>query len=446
MKLSTKIELFIIFIVLIGCSPKQKTYNIGVSPTSKVTEYRTIKDITDKYSKFSDNKIQFKLNYGVDYTFEKNTTNLFKKNDDFAIIYNDTYNGNAEKNEKTKNIRTVLPISSKFLYIIHKKSLTFNNIEELFEGRKVAILSYDRKMILDALNDLGVDTTKMNIIKTQFDYSILDTNIKIDSLDYYNNYKKLAEMPYDIEVSFTPVNFYSKSRLTRFLKKHEDFTFFTLDDYKLYRQGSFVDGFCMKNKYYSPHIIPKGLFGNEPQNPILTIRQDLILITKDNVESEVVFDLVKFAIEKSGKIDMTLFGTNFENLNPAFPYHEGTLIFLNKAEPSLFERYGNKIVKYATGIGAFNTLIIYFFLWRKKRRKKELNNHYLKLLDYKEKFHNSEKRADLDKLYSEIRIIQIDMANQIKNEKIIVDENIRIINDLIQNLEDYYYLKINNLN
>ncbi|MFA6571193.1 MAG: hypothetical protein WCT77_08145 [Bacteroidota bacterium] len=440
------IKYFFLFILLIivACSGKKNSFNIAVSPDKKNPEYRSINSITENYSKYTDNKIKFNLKYGTAYTFDKNVNylNNKKENDDFAIIYNDIYNANDERIDKIKGVRTIFPISSKFLYIIYKKGIVFNNINELFEGKRLAILSYDKKLILGLLSDLGVDTSKVNAIKTQYDYSILDTNIRIDSLDFYNNYSKLVEMPYDIEVSFISVNFNFRGRLNKFFKKHDEFTFFSIDDYRLYKQGSFVDGFCEKKKFYSPYILPKGVFGNEPVEPILTIRQDLILIGKESLEEDVIFDFVKYAFEKSGRINMKLYGAALDNINPAFPYHEGTLIYLNKAEPTFLERYGDKLVKIAGGIGALSTVITSLILWRKKRRKKVMNQHYIKLLDYKEKLHKTNDKTELDRLYSEIRIIQLDMAHQIKNEKIIVDDNISIINSLIQSLEDYYYNKI----
>jgi TRAP-type uncharacterized transport system substrate-binding protein len=445
---ASKLLLFVLLIALVGgCSARKKGFNIAVSPDKKSPEYRRINSLTEAYNRFSENKVKFNLHTGPDYTFDKNVTHLVEKKstDDFAIIYNDIYNANDERIDKIKGIRTIFPISSKFLYIIHKRNLVFNNIAELFEGRRVAILSYDKKMIMGILNDFGVDTSKVNAIKTQYDYSLLDTNIKIDSLDFNNNYSKLDEMPYDIEVSFNPVNFSSRARLNKFFKKHDDFRFFSIDDYRLFKQGSFVDGFCQKNKFYSPYILPKGLYGSEPEEPILTIRQDLVLIGKASLEEEVVFDFVKYAFEKSGRIDMKLYGAALDNINPAFPYHEGTLIYLNKAEPTFIERYGEKSIKIAGGIAAFSTLITSFLLWRKKRRRKHMNKHYIQLLDYKEKLYKTNNRTTLDEYYAEIREIQMDLASQIQDERIIVDENITIINNLILSLEDYYYNKIDNL-
>jgi len=451
-----KLKLLLLLLVccITACSDKN-VYKVAVSPSKKIAEYSRLNKIYQKYKENHSGKFKLKLYDDISFQFSNNIKLLFDKSKDFdmAIVNNSGLNPKDSNSTDLKLVKVVLPISSRILYIAYNHDkISPKNISDLFNGKKAIILTYETDFVKSILSDFGVDLAKTNFMMTKFnandnsflqlDKSSQDSILKIDFL---RNYKTQKVLPYDIEIGFISHNGFTKSRLYNFIHSHKEFSLYSIDDYRMYNNGSFVEGFCLRNKYFTPYLLPKGTFGEYPESPILTLRQDFNLVAKDNVDDEFIYELVKTALENTDLIDLNLYGKDFNNINFAFPLHEGTKRYFDKNAPKFFEKYGSLIGKLGTGVGGFYTVIVAMMLWRKKRKRKVMNKDYQEVLDFQSKMISTTDIESLQQWYARIQDIQQTYHNLVIARKVLVDETFKLFIDTLNKNEQYLFDKITNL-
>jgi hypothetical protein len=456
MKSTYQFTLFIVIIIsVISCSDKQ-VYNVAVSPNKKMAEYRRLDKIFKKYSEKNGSKFQLKLKDSIDFQFSTNINLLLDNNSkyDMTIINNMSYTSKDSSSSDYDKVKVILPISSRILYIAYnKQKISTDNISELFKNRSVVILSYEIDFIKSVLTDLGVNISKTKFLKTKYnaeekafkklEKSIQDSILKID---YYKEYTKETPLPYDIEIGFITHNSFTKSRLYDFLNfRSEEFSLFSLDDYQMYRNGSFVEGFCLRNKYFTPYLLPKGTYGVFPEKPVLTLRQDFNLVAKENVDEEFIYEFVKTSLEETDLIDLNLYGKSFENINFSFGLHEGTKRYFDKNAPTFYEKYGELIGKIGTGVGGFYTVVVALLIWRKSRKRKIINADYQKILKIQSNINSANNIDELKEMYDNIQEIQNIYHNMLIEHKVLIDESFKIFIDTMNKNEKYLIDKITSL-
>ncbi|MBM2817052.1 MAG: hypothetical protein HW421_3814 [Ignavibacteria bacterium] len=449
--MKTAMTLLIALILLAGsaCSNK-KYFNVIGAPNKKMSEHSKLEKIKNKYAERMGKKFKFQLYSEKSYQFTTNMKLLAGSDKfDMAIINNSNYSSKDSLTDEYGHLKVVLPLSSRIMYIAYnKEKLEPASLEDLLEGNNVVILSYEIEFIKDILSDFGVDVSKVNFLESRYnteepkykkaDSSFLDS---LNKIDFYRMYRNKEVLPYDIEIGFVPYSFFTESRLYKFLNQHNEFSLFSLDDYHMFNSGSLVEGFCLRNKYFTPYLLPKGTYGEFPKSPILSIRQDYILIAKDYIDDELIYEFVKTAIEETDLIDLNLYGKSFNNINFAFPLHEGTKRYLDKNAPTFVEKYSDKLAKIGTGIGGFYTALVGFFLWRKRRNRRSINTDYQKVLDIQSKLQSPNDTDSLKEMYSELQAIQQEYHKKVLERKILIDETLKIFFDVI-NKNELYILEL----
>lgn len=444
-----KIKIFLIAIVSIAlfasCSNKNK-FKLAVSGSKKAPEFTKLEKINKKYIEEFGKKFTFELIADKAFLLTTNYKLLSKDSAyDMAVITNINYaRKDTLANENTK-IRAVLPINSRMFYIAYNKDkFAPNSIEELFENRNVAILSNETVFIKSILADFGVSIEKVNFIMSKSNIGDEETSkldsAKLDSInkiDFNRNYTQSATLPYDVEVGFASQNFSYGGRLQKFLDARQEFALYSLDDYRLYKSGSKAEGFCLRNKYFTPFLLPKGAYGEFPETPILTIREDFILAAREDVSDEFIYDFVKTAVEETDLIDMSLYGQNFENVNFSFPLHDGTKRYLDKNAPKFYEKYGELLGKIGTGIGGAYTALFGFLLWRKKNRRKTIIPDFQRAVDIRSKLNDNNSFEELEQMYAELQTMQHNYHLKVLEQKILVDETLQIFFDILNKNESF---------
>ncbi len=439
-----QIALYVCFAIsFISCTKEKKEIEILVAPSENYIEYKKMQRIKYQVSQKYGDEIDLKLVTKKNYNFLSDFNELFKKenNLELAIVTNTNYRKTNKiiDSFSLNNITTVLPISTKIFYILYRKNNYQTDINKLFYGKRVAILSYDIDFCKQLISDLGVDTNNCTFVETLYSNNLYDyknDSSTISNIDFYKGFVNFKQMPYDIEIGFTPFNNYSSSRLKKFLDYHNYFDFFSIDEVDLLNKGSILDAFCMKNQYYNPFIIPKELYGNKPKLPVLTFRIDNVLIARNGLDKNIIKNIVKIAVENSNSNDMALFGENFKNLNFYIPLNEGTISYLNRNELSIIENYFSLAGKIMSIVVALNTILISFLFWKKKRKKKTILNYYKLLIEYKKEIDNADKEIDLLQLENKLIDIQNNIFNLLYKDRVLIDESTKMTMDRLHLLID----------
>ncbi len=435
----------LVLISLLSCSNKNN-YDIAVSSSKRISEYSKLDKIIKKNYERVGKKFKAKLDTNTTFQFTNNVRHLMDSSKyDMAVITNNNYINKDTINNNHNQIRVVFPLSSRILYIAYnKEKLNPVSIEDLFVNSKVLILSNEKDFIQNILIDLGVNLKNVNFLMSKFnredpDFLKLDQTARdsIMKLDFYGAYKKDQALPYDVEIGIIPVSFSSNNRLNKFFNSRKEFKLFSLDDYRMYKNGSSVEGFCLRNKFFTPYLLPKGTYGEFPESPVLTIRQDFILACREEVDDEFIYEFVKTAVEETDLIDLETYGKSFNNINFAFPLHEGTKRYLDKNAPKFYEKYAELLAKIGTGAGGLYTVIIGLMLWRKRRKRKGIKTDFQKVLDIQLKINRINTLDELKAMYSELQDIQGTYHTKILEQKILIDETLRIFFEVINKNEKY---------
>ncbi|MFH1052195.1 MAG: TAXI family TRAP transporter solute-binding subunit [bacterium] len=443
-----KLKLLIILLfsagLLLSCNNK-RNYKVAVSASTRMAEYKKLEKINRQFIKTIGRRFKFNLVDDKSFLLTTNYKLLLDGSFDMALIANSNSSGDDSSSLQNVNIKAVLPVNSRIFYIIYNKDkISPDNIESLFENRTVAILSNETEFIKKILSDFGVNINKVNFLKSRLNME--DGDVKkmskkvrdsISKVSYFGAYKKNKPVPYDIEVGFTSNDFSTKGRLHKFLNTRKEFIQYSLDDYRLFRNGSKAEGFCLRNTYFTPFLLPKGAFGEYPETPVLTIREDFILAAREDVDDEFIYDLVKVAIEETDLIDMVTYGSNFNNIKFAYPLHEGTIRYLDKNAPNFLEKYGELLAKIGAGVGGLYTAMMGFLLWRKRRRRRTIGTDFQKTLDIQAKLNNNNTTEELESMYKQLQDIQMDYQLKMAGHKILVDDTLRIFFEMIYKNERY---------
>ena len=110
--------------------------------------------------------------------------------------------------------------------------------------------------------------------------------------------------------------------------------------------GSFIDGFCQDYKKTTPYVLSRFAFGITLEKPIYTLAVHELLLGNSDIESKVVYDLIA-AIHQHHIIKIFessnsyLFEANHQDIILSFPFHQGTIDYLNRDQPTFVERYAD---------------------------------------------------------------------------------------------------------
>jgi len=352
---------------------------------------------------------------GADLNTLKNCEMLIQGDVDFAFAQNDTPIDMILANNEDLDpsvIRTVIPVYPEVLFLIYPDSLNPGTLDELIVGKKVGIgptTSGTARFMKILFASFGIDTTQYQPVYTSFDENLLSNP--------------------DIEVScaLTGIN---NPRMVRLLTK-ESGKMFSMDDFRLANQGSAVDGFCINYPRSRPFIVPKNTYGQIPQEPILTVAIDGLLLTTTNLDQYEIYEVVKAIFDNVQPLSnqnslLGLLTENFDVGRLNFPLHQGVRNYLERNEPTFLERYAEVI-----GV-AFSIIVVIFggatSLGRimRKARKERIDIYFLKVIEMEEQLDKDPVIEELIKLEKEIEELKRQGYIHVTKEKLTPDESFRI--------------------
>jgi TRAP-type uncharacterized transport system substrate-binding protein len=306
---------------------------------------------------------------------------------DLAIIPN-----NTEIPDSIRDIRTLVPLLPRILIILHRPDIPLTErLSSLMNGRTVGFEVMDKtdSLFFHELFDrygISPDSFSSRLISDEDPFS------QIDGIDVF--------------ITLTHLN----NTFVRDLLDSGAFIY-SLGDPLLYRRGSAVDGFCLNYPKAFPYILPKHVYKGLPEEPVLTIAIQDILVARKSLDDELVYDIVETLIEKKASLTQKdrmygLLDYDYTSSAISFPVHQGAQKYLEKDKPTLIERYAELF-----GV-IFSVLVVLIggvssFRQRMKHIKKDrIDTYYKKILAIRAKaIDNPDKKSTL-----------IDELNTIRHE------------------------------
>jgi len=241
----------------------------------------------------------------------------------------------------------------------------------------------------------------------------------------------------DVIVVFAPIS-------PKIMDSFPDIHLYSLGSPQDIGLGSFVDGAVLLNPQLSPFVIPAGTYGDITPEPVVAVAVDKLLVVRADLSKSVVYDLVNELLRLRPAISALRPGLfqqdsdDFDASRSTFVLHQGAQAYLQRSEPSVYERYsGVAEVTVTVLIGLFSASWAGLKIFR-MRRKNRIDRFYSRVIEVRKasrEFSSDEERA---KAIDEIRALQDTAFELLVDERLAADESFRIFitlsNDVMKQL------------
>lgn len=381
------------FIVLFGGCTQSKKIRIATSLKGSANEKVGL-EIADYLNK---NGWEVEILSGGDYYGSQKTKALQEGLVDFAFVPNDMVNDFV-----SSDIQTVMPLFPDLSYIFYRKALQPKSLEDLITNNSVSMSEDDENFYFRLFKYYGMDVENLEINKLNLSHSVEDVVREI------NNGKN------DVICIFAAIHNPHVIELI-----NNGWEIFSLGDINFSNRGSSVEGFCMNYPRTEPFIVPRNFFGREPTYPIYTVSVNELIVSRSDMDDSFIYDFVsaiyggKHQLSQN-EILCTHIKEDFDRDALNFPLHQGTTDFLERDQPTFFERYAE-----AFGV-VFSIMVVMFggFTSLKKIRKERIDKYYKRVM-------NCQNIHELENLSN-------DAVNQLQNEKLSADESFTIFLNLVE--------------
>lgn len=389
----------LVLLVFSSCKDEKKEYKF-----LKVSEYSLSKVSDTSLVSFLSRENNIKLS--IEYTLSEDVAlkKLKDKEVDFLIIPNNARYSRSD-------FRTVVPLLPRVLMILTNKKLSFNDIKDVFEK---GVVYFEDRSRLDSIF----------FEKLYYNFNIDERKIDSHLVEELSPEKESDSL--EVYVGLTHFNNTEVRNLS-----DRGWYFYSMDDINMFGKGSRIEGFTMMNTDSYPFVLPMSIFRGKPLRSILTVAINDILITRKDVDHNLVYNLTKTIIENKSELiqmDQTynLLKFDYDAQVLTFPIHRGARDYLNRNEPPVWYKYV-KMVWPLISISVVLFGIFASFRQRLKRRKKQnIEMYYNSLLDIREKSDSTTDPEEYTALLKEMKKLRAQAIKSLAKKRLDPGESFNI--------------------
>ncbi|UII34591.1 hypothetical protein LVD17_12310 [Fulvivirga ulvae] len=367
-----------------------------------------------------------KMSVKVDTTWQERSIldKINSGSEDMALVKN-----SIAIDDSYPNIRTVMPLFPEVLLTLYKgEEHTLDSL--LAHGNVVFIIDKDeeQQLIESFLDMLQLVPSRARRVKKHGETETLRRAVKSA----------------DVIMLLSSLNSPQINEIMQWedgLKIYD----FNADDYQY---GSVIDGFCLRYSQAIPFTIPKGIFDNLSGTPVRTLAVYDVLISNKQTDSDDIYDMVEAIFSSKARLardnfEFALLNDDFDSHTFLFPLHAGSKAYLNRNQPTFWERYaelvGVLVSVLAISAGAASTA--YHKL--KQRRKDKIDEYYTKVISISNKSYYKSVSPDERKLLlEELLQIRFDVFQLLIKERISANSAFIIFLLLTQSTIQYLESKV----
>ena len=263
-------------------------------------------------------------------------------------------------------------------------------------------------------------------------------HLPADAYSYVERSGNARSTDSDIAVVFAPI---SPQRADEFIG-YQLFSFGTPAEIGT---GSVIDAAALLNPPLRPFIIPASTYGAANPGPIVTVAVDKVLVARNDLDASTVYDLINeirrlrpaLSATRPGLFDQL--GDSFDVSRSTFVLHAGTQDFLQRAEPTIYERYSGVAEVAVTLLIALASATLAGFRILKMRRKNRIDRFYSAAIEIRDSISPASSGEARARAVEKIRELQNTAFDQLVDEKLSADESFRIFitlsNDVLRQLQ-----------
>lgn len=266
------------------------------------------------------------------------------------------------------NIRTVMPLFPEVFLTLYKEGGDAARIDSLIsQGKVVFVINKEEEqaLIYEFLSILGIEP-----------HNPVSVTLNQDTATLHHTLKEA-----DVIMLFSSLN---SSLLRNLLKQEVGFSIYDFNSDE-YTSGTVIDGFCLRFSQTVPFTIPVGTFDKLPETPIRTFGLYDVLICHKKLEPELIYDAIESIFHSKARLaqnnfEFALLNDDFDGHTFLFPVHEGTNAYLNRNQPTFWERYAELIGVIISILAITAGTISTSYHNLKQRKKDKIDEYYLKVI------------------------------------------------------------------
>lgn len=314
-------------------------------------------------------------------------------------------------------ITTVMPVYPSVLHIAYRQGRDTSSALDLLTGTKIFAGdegSASRLMFHRVAERIGL---------AEDSYSFIDRAASPDADDL------------DIIILFAPISPAHRDELA-------EFQLYSLATPPEIGTGSVVDAAALLNPPLRPFIIPATTYGDSNAGPVVTVAVDKMLVARSDLDASIVYDLIdeisrlRPALSASRPGLFESFDDNLDLQKSTFVLHAGTQDYLQRDEPSVYERYSGIAEVAVTLLIALVSAMFAGIRILRIRRKNRIDTFYSAALQLRNRLAAAASADDMSAAVRELRELQDEAFAQLVNEKLAADDSFRIFitlsNDILR--------------
>lgn len=208
--------------------------------------------------------------------------------------------------------------------------------------------------------------------------------------------------------------------------------------------GSRVGAAVLLNPTLRPFVIPAGTYGSATPEDVHTVAVDMMLVAREGLDRSTVYDLIRemhrlrpaLSAQRPG-LFQTL-SDDFDTGRSTFVLHPGTLAYLQREAPSIYERYSGIAEVAVTLLIAFASAVFAGIKIYHTRRKNRIDVFYSETLRLRKSVNEKSSSDEKADVVEQVRNLQDTAFDMLVAEKLAADESFRIFitlsNDTLRQL------------
>lgn len=318
-----------------------------------------------------------------------------------------------------EGISTVMPLYASVLHIAYRDGIDSSSARSLLTNANIFA---------------GAEGSASRLM---FERIAANIGMFPDAYSFVDGKESAALSAPDIIVVFAPIS-------PRRVSELGGFKLFSFGSPSDIGAGSVVDAAALLNPPLRPFVIPTGTYGDVNSGPVVTVAVDKMLVVRNDLKASVVYDLINTIRRSRPALSATqpgLFAQIGDDLNVSkstFVLHAGTQDFLQREEPTVYERYSGVAEVVVTLIVALASASLAGVRIFKMRRKNRIDRFYSAAIDIRNSISGSSTADERVLAAQKIRQLQDSAFDQLVDEKLSADESFRIFvtlsNDVLDQL------------
>ncbi|MDP4679864.1 MAG: hypothetical protein NWS46_05805 [Cyclobacteriaceae bacterium] len=318
-----------------------------------------------------------------------------------------TVDNTINYSKSKSDIRTIIPFFHEVMVVLSRHQFGRQQIDSLLTVGDYLVLAKE--------------TEELNIyIKMIPNYTGLSTlNYRLE--DHFDIEKDLKE--HNLLIFFSDRE---NKEVGKILFDKKAFIY-SLDEPESRGKGSFLEGFCKDYKKTTPYMLPRHAFGIVLEEPVYTMAVHELLVARSDMPTQIVYDLMEtfhhhHIVPIFESYNNYTFESNQQDINLSFPFHMGTIDYMNRDQPKFVERYADVMGFVLSACVLIIGLIATLKATINQRKKDRMDEYYKELIELKEKAEFLEKvnvKRKLRELQKKVFGLLIDEKLSANNEFVI---------------------------